>query len=316
MLKQQPHLTLDPWRNELLTDEIWQLRLQPDVVPTDPYNDATFLIKARFTRASDQHSEERVATWIEPQDIIDLGDRETWRPAGPGAFVVRWRPREAGTYQCHIEIVQDGQTVWQDQLDTLQVSGASVDHIIRVDPHDHRFFVKPDGSLYWPMAINLRSIWDVRSYKRLDTEVTPGRTVAAYERYFARLSAQGIELVEIWASSWNLALEWRDEWPGYGGLGQYHQGHAAQLEQVLESAWQHGIRVLLVIRNHGSASTRVDSEWRDNPYNLRARAMNTVNDQAPSRPPRGLVREPHEFFVIPRSLPSKTNSPLPRATIQ
>ena len=165
--------------------------------------------------------------------------------------MIRWRPQIPGSYQVQLILTQNGEEQWQREIGEVTVTGEQHDDIIRRSPDDHRFFQHANGDLFWPQSINLRSVWDTRSQKFLQTSVTPPRTVAAYDAYFQRLSHAGINLVEIWAASWSMALEWRDDWPGYGGIGQYHQGHAWLIDQVLAAAWKNNIRVLLVIRNHG-----------------------------------------------------------------
>ncbi len=75
--------------------------------------------------------------------------------------------------------------------------------------------------------------------------------------------------VEIWLASWNLGLEWRGDWPEFEGAGRYNQVSAARLDAILDAAWANRIRINLVIYNHGMASPRMDSEWKDNPYNAR-----------------------------------------------
>ena len=307
-------LTIEPWTDTLQTGTAWELHLSPDGTPVDPYNDQAWLIEATFTpvTASDANDasadpsaitinaqpETRVATWIEPQLLVDGGDREILRPAGPGRFVCRWRPTHPGTYQLNVRLHQHGTIQWEQHLGSITVHGPPSYEIIQASTTDPRFFAKNDGTFFWPRGLNVRSVWDVRTAARLKTRVTPPRTLAAYTAYIKRLAAQRVNLIEVWCASWNLALEWRDDWHGFGGVGQYHQGHAWQLDHILQTAWEHDMRVLLVVRNHGQGSTRTNTEWANNPYNK------LLQDKSGIAFPRknGLVNDVKDFFTDPKAL--------------
>ena len=171
-------------------------------------------------------------------------------------------------------------------LPSLTVSGQPWDGFVRVDHDDPRFF-SVSGKHFWPLGPNLRSLNDTRGQDRLHTIFTPDRGTLSYEAYLRRLAANGVTAVEIWMSSWNLALEWRGDWPGFYGQGRYNLENAWRLDRVLDTALALGIRVNLVINNHGQASTGNDPEWASNPYN---------------RQRGGKLSEAWEFFTAPYAL--------------
>ena len=245
--------------------ERWSLQLRPQSYPANPYDPGEFSLTLVVTRPDGRV--ERVNGFHEqPMRTNDRGDMEEVLATDRGHFTVRYRPRLPGVHHLQLQASWGGGEAQISTLPDLTVSGAAVDPYVRIDRQDPRFF-SIDGKFWWPVGPNLRSLSDPRSQENLGTKATPTRGTLAYEAYFARLAAAGVNCVEIWMSSWNLALEWRGDWPGYHGLGRYHEGHAWQLDRILDLAWAHGIRVNLTLNNHGQGSSWVDSEWENNPLN-------------------------------------------------
>ncbi len=256
---------LEPEAPRIATGARWSLHVRPQPFPTNPYDASSFALTMIVQRPDG--GEERIAGFYEqPMRSHDGGDSEVVEALGRARFTVRYRPRIPGVHHLRLEAGWDGGTPLTSALPDLLASGPPTDPYVRVDAKDPRFF-SIDGAFFWPVGPNLRSVTDPRSGEHLDTVPTPLRGTLAYDAYFARLSANGVNAVEVWLSAWNLALEWRREWPGYQGLGRYNETHAWQLDGILDSAWRHGIRVNLAVNNHGQASGWVDSEWKNNPFN-------------------------------------------------
>jgi hypothetical protein len=184
---------------------------------------------------------------------------------------VRFRPSRPGTYQVKLEAAWDGAAPQVTELPPLEVSGQPWDDYVRVDPGDPRFFSTggriDERRLYWPVGLNLHSVWDLRTRDCCRTKLTPNRIWNSYEAYLRRLAANGGNAAEIWLSSWSLILEWRRDWNGFHGTGRYSEENAERLDRVLDLARELGIRVNLVIYNHGQASTGSDHEWENSPWN-------------------------------------------------
>jgi hypothetical protein len=266
------------------TGERWTMSLLPAPFPVNPYDPEQFALDAVFT--APDGTELRVAGFArQPVRLSDRGDKEEARCAGPCRFEVRFRPRQPGRYHLRLEARWDGEhgTLVKTGLPDLEVAGAPWDGYARVDRDDPRFFAV-DGKFYWPVGLNLNSVYDTRCRDRLGTKLTPDRGTLAYLPRFKRFAAAGGNAIEIWMSSWNLALEWRGDWPGYFGVGRYNELNAARLDTILDAAWAEGIRVNLVINNHGQASPNADREWKDNPYN---------------KVQGGPFAEPYELFTSP-----------------
>ncbi|HYE04709.1 MAG TPA: hypothetical protein VEL07_04230 [Planctomycetota bacterium] len=249
------------------TGSRWSLTVAASPLPENPYDPERFRLDA-VVGEPDGRERRIPGFWHQPMRGVDRGDREQVVPDGAGRYTVRFRPRLPGRHQVRLE------ATWRDDAAThvarapapdLEVTGRAHDGIARVDAGDPRFFAV-DGAFWWPIGINLRSVGDERCRDRLGTRLTPNRGSLSYDAYFDRLAAGGVDAVEIWLCSWNLALEWRGDWPGFQGLGRYSEENAWRLDRVLDAAWARGVRVNLVVTNHGQASERTDREWDHNPY--------------------------------------------------
>lgn len=268
----------------------WELTVTPDPFPANPFDPSRFSLDAVFTHA-DGRSMRVPGFACEPMTLSDRGDRESATASGPMRFNLRWRPPFSGQWSGRLEARWDaGEPVVLD-LPPLEVTGEDHDGIVRVDAQDARFF-SVDGRWFWPIGMNLHSTFDVRSRDRLSTVLTPPRGTLAYADRFRRLAAAGGNATEIWMASWNLALEWNAAWPGYAGMGRYSQENAARMDAVLDAALTNGIRINLVINNHGQASPDNDREWKDHPWN---------------RENGGPLVDPYQLFVDERSLLAQAN---------
>jgi len=250
---------------QVATGERWSLHLRPQPYPANPYDPAEFSLTLVVT-TPDGHEERISGFHDQPMRATDRGDIEEVVADGRARFTVRYRPRVPGVHQLRLESVWHGKGQQQSSLPSLSVNGSAIDPYVRIDRGDPRFF-SIGGKFWWPIGPNLRSVTDPRSGENLGTKATPLRGTLAYEAYLARLSANGVDAIELWLSSWGLAMEWRADWPGYHGLGRYHEGHAWQLDHILDAALANGIRVNLTVNNHGQGSGWVDTEWSNSPFN-------------------------------------------------
>lgn len=249
------------------TGQRWSVSLRPAPFPSNPFDPEEFSVDAVITLPDGK--EQRLPGFLDqPMTHHDRGDRESVVPNGGDAFTVRFRPHQPGTHQIRLEARWGGAegTLITLPLPALHVAGRPWDDYVRVDAGDPRFF-SVAGELFWPRGPNLRSIYDTRGSDRMRTILTPDRGMFAYDAYLRRLAPHGVNAVEVWLSSWNLALEWRGDWPGFHGQGRYNLENAWRLDQLLDLAQSLGIRINLVLNNHGQASTNSDAEWNSNPYN-------------------------------------------------
>ncbi|NRA39567.1 MAG: hypothetical protein HRU15_15605 [Planctomycetes bacterium] len=275
---------------QLRTGERWTMQCQALPLGNNPYNSNAFQLNLLLD--GPQGTQHIAGFYKQPMRIIDGGDRDRSIANGPGHFEIRFRPQLSGTYNARLEAIwdqgQDNEIKKIIPMPQLQVSGEHWDDFIRLDENDYRYFcVGPEKKFHWPLGINIRSVTDPRGTQRTHSQITPERIVHAYQAYFERLSRAGGNSVEIWMASWNVGLEWYDQWPGFHGIGMYHEGNAERLDQILDAAFANGIRVILVINNHGQASFKADREWLYSPFNVKN---------------GGPLEEAKGIFTDPRSL--------------
>ncbi|MBA3686597.1 MAG: hypothetical protein H0W72_15345, partial [Planctomycetes bacterium] len=260
------HRLLDlGWSPEARTGERWQLACRPDPYPANPYDPASFTLEALVT-GPDGRELSIPAFHDQPMRGADRGDCEEVVADGAAGFRVRLRPRLPGSHRIRLIARWADGTQIESELPPLVVDGEPWDDYVRVDAEDRRFFRDARG-FHWPIGLNIRSLNDVRCQETLGTRLTPDRGSLAYAAYLDRLAASGADAVEIWMAAWNLGLEWRSDWRGFHGQGRYNEGNAWRLDQVLDHAWRRGVRVNLVIMNHGQGSIGNDHEWELSPYN-------------------------------------------------
>ena len=272
-----------------ITGERWSVSLRPEPFPDNPYDPDEFRLDMMVITPDGTR---QLVPGFYSDDMMasDRGDHELLRPV-TGGFQVRYRPRMPGVHRLELQATwRNGQRV-SCILPPLSVSGANWDGYVRVDRSNPHFFAV-DGKFFWPVGPNLRSVWDLRAQERMHTTITPDRGTLAYDAYLQRFAAAGANACEIWMSAWNLALEWRRDWPGFAGVGRYNQSNAWRLDHILDTAWAAGMRVNLVINNHGQASEKTDAEWDNNPYNLSA---------------GGQLRSAAELFQAPYALKGQDN---------
>ncbi|HEY0073976.1 MAG TPA: DUF5060 domain-containing protein [Abditibacteriaceae bacterium] len=98
-----------------------------------------------------------------------------------------------------------------------------------------------------------------------------------FDDWLNALGKAGGNWMRIWMSSWNCALEWsregRGEWRNgeYHGVGVYSLGNAWKLDQILDSAAQNKVYVMVCFGTYGefkSGGFFNEGQWKANPYNI------------------------------------------------
>jgi len=205
----------------------------PGDMPTDPYDPET-TPEIRFT-SPDGERLSVPAFWY--QDFTrDLAARGSphWR--------VRFTPTQVGKWT----VSSAGETR------SFNVTASQAHGFLRVDQGNPRYLAYDDGTPFFAIGLNLG--W--ASSKE--------ETLSEYERWFDALAAQGANTVRVWMAAWSFGLEWNDT-----GLGDYTErlDRAWLLDQVFELAEARGVKIILVLLNHGAFSETTNPEWADNPYN-------------------------------------------------
>ncbi len=190
-------------------------------------------------------------------------------PFGHPEFRIRFTPQKTGTY-----LLQVAGTIGDEEMELPEISVAvgkpqkPWKGFLRRDEEDDRLLAfSEDKSEFWGLGLNVRSPYDERYKAVFPFTGWENYNVNMYKRLFAKYEKAGINVVEIWMSSWWLALEWIADAPGNHGVGHMNQWRAWKLDQLLRWAKEHNIYVILAINNHGKFSQWCDPEWDRNPFN-------------------------------------------------
>jgi hypothetical protein len=280
------------------TGERWQMRFRPQPFPENPFDPAEFMVDALI--ALPDGSEVIVPAFFDqPMTSSERGDREDVLPSGGGHFCVRFRPRQPGIHHLRLRARWRGAVEQDVLLPDMSVAGKPWDDYVRVDARDPRFFSVGD-KWHWPIGVNMHAISDLRCQQMTQSKITRDRGTLSYDAYFRRFARAQCDFVEIWMAAWNVGLEWRSDWYGYRGIGRYNLANAWRLDRILDMAWANGIRVNLVVNNHGQASIDHDREWELNPFN-RANGGPFANAQMLFTDSRSLsAQDNHRRYIIGR----------------
>ena len=245
-----------------------------NVWPTEPYNPAKTKIEAVITRPDakeDGTGVERINGFYY-EDF--LYNREEWdktkclMPYGEPCFKIRYCPRVAGQHKIAIHITIDDKKAEIPEM-TFNATPAFDDYhgFVHLDPNNNQYFTYDDGTLYWGLGMNVRSPFDNRYYEVAPYSPWQDQGLSVYEKLFKTYREHGINTAEVWMCSWWLALEWINDAPGFHGVGQFNQYRAWMLDYILRLAEENGIKLILVINNHGKFGMSYDTEWKRNPFN-------------------------------------------------
>lgn len=228
---------------------------------------------------------------------VTVHEVEELVPVGAPCWKVRFTPTEPGEYTYVLRVTDEvGETATAPRRFTCTPSDEK--GFVRISPRNPSCFEFDNGEPFFPIGLNLHSSYDIR-YRRLagrGLEPTDERSFF-YERMLSNLSANGANLAEVWCSAWGYALEWLDDWYGFDGLGRYNLMNAWRLDTLLEHARRTDMRILLVYKNHGQFSDRVDPEWYKSPYNARNGGfLRSVNGVFTSR--RALKNQQRELRYL------------------
>ncbi len=239
------------------------------------------------------------------EDFVLDGKDEYAKQVALGHPQFRWRftPRQEGEHAILVAGRIGGQRI---ELPEIMIKVKPGDPnwkgFIERMPDDDRFLQYSEtGEEFWGQGLNVRSPFDTRYNDMFPFTEWEPYNLNMYKRLFEKYEEAGINVVEIWMSSWWLALEWIPDKaqpahnsehpplrpnPGCHGVGHMNQWRAWKLDKILQWAEEHNIYVILAVHNHGKFSTWCDDEWEYNPFNVRN---------------GGYLRRPDEFFSNSRA---------------
>ena len=219
-----------------------ELDLQTDLQADNPYDPNQIELKVGFIAPSGRELEVG-AFWYQAYDP------QTRQPAGKPGWKVRFTPDESGNWSAVAYAPSLG---IRSQPFSFKVTASKRSGFVRINPTNNRYLAFDNGSFFFPVGVNMG--WWEDGYD----------PVAQYGQWLDKFTQNGGNTIRVWMASWSFGIEWKDT-----GLGNYDQRQyeAWLLDQLFRLADEHGVKVILVLVNHGPFSIRANSEWEDNPYN-------------------------------------------------
>jgi len=238
--------------------------------PLDPFDPESTNIQAEVTLPNGQKEQLRAFYF---EDF--LYDPEQWdktlclSPNGNPQWKIRYCPRIEGRHMIRITARVDGREWSLPAYEFRARANNTPWHgFVRTDPVHKAYLQFADETPFWGLGVNVRSPFDRRYQQVAPYSNWQDMGLAAYDTLFPKYRQHGINVVEVWMSSWWLALEWIHDSPGFHGVGHYNQYRAWMLDHILRLAEENGIYLILVLNNHGKFGANYDTEWTRNPYNV------------------------------------------------
>jgi hypothetical protein len=194
-------------------------------------------------------------------------------PVGRPYWAFRFTPEAPGVYEFRVVASEPGGASAVTPWRKAEASVSSNRGFVRVGPDNHRLMFGGNGTLFYPVGINIHTNVDLRSEYDFDFGHLPDQGTYDYDAYFEQMTQNGINAVEIWMAAWGLAIEWNSSRQYYHGLGRYNLCNAWRLDHVLANARSKNIYVHLTLDNHTKLT---HLEWGDNPFNT-ANAFGVAN---------------------------------------
>lgn len=197
-------------------------------------------------------------------------------PAGRPEWAFRYTPLTNGEHICRIVAADNYGCATSTPVifTSVKADGPDFVRVSKIDPRRFEIASKE----FIPVGHNIRSPFDTRMDDQFPWFIRHPRGFMVYNDYFRKMAQCGENIVEIWMCQWSLGLEWSETAPEYHGLGDYNLANAWELDQVLALARNNGLRINLVLNNHGRAGLNFDAEWQNSPYNIRHGGFLPEND--------------------------------------
>ena len=183
----------------------------------------------------------------------------TWR--------VRFPLTASGTYKL-LSVTRNGKTAKADvQTGAVSVKNAAkTPGFVRVDATKTKF-VFDNGSPYYPVGNN--AAW--KNGPQADIDVL-----------FVKMGAVHENWSRVWMNHWDgKNLDWPR--PQNAPLGTLSLDAARRWDTIVNAAEKNGIYFQMTLQHHGQYSTRVNSNWNENPWNAAL--------------PGGFLKTPNAFFT-------------------
>lgn len=227
----------------------------------DPFDPAVIAVDVTFTAPSGAQSTVP-AFWFQGYRVKPGTEAfEDYEAIGDPGWRVRFAPSELGTFTYSIRATEGTGASAAPVSGALQVLASGSRGFVRRNSADPLALRFDSGDPYLPIGHNVA----------FEEPNPPGISgTGYYERLFSSFERADENWSRVWMTDFNRsALEWSaGHWSNlYNGVGRYSLASGWRMDEILESAEQHGVYIQLVLNDHGQFSTFTNPRWHENPYN-------------------------------------------------
>jgi len=271
-------------KTEVCLYEKFEISFRTPLYFSNPFDPDCIAIDGYFISPS---GKEIVVPGFFYQDFYFAGPgkngEDNLQPQGYPEWKIRFTPVEQGIYKYKIVAsINKGEETFSTSLMTFKAIPSDRHGFIQTSKKDNRYFEFDDGTFFYPIGHNIRSLNDNRYSQIFNRPLAAQDGTVNFETWLSDMKANKENFFETWMSAWHLAIEWKKGYGFYEGIGRYNLRNAWKLDWILERAEKNDIYIQLLIINHGSVSTYCDQEWQDSPYNVKN---------------GGFLNSPEEFFT-------------------
>jgi hypothetical protein len=167
--------------------------------------------------------------------------------SGDSMWQGRFAPKQTGQYSYYVQVYLNNSLNQTCSTYYFTSNSSSTDG-----------FVKANGGSYYTFLLD-----SGRRFRGIGENVTISLPGYSFEQMFDGLDSYGCNFGRVWiAGPYDEELEWSDL-----GLGVYNEQTAEDIDNMLVSARNHGIYIMLCFDNFYNISTQDEARWYDNPYN-------------------------------------------------
>ncbi|MBK9989705.1 MAG: cellulase family glycosylhydrolase [Verrucomicrobia bacterium] len=193
---------------------------------------------------------------------------------GKDRFAVRARTEDIGVYA--LGQITEGSSEARVTAkfvgpSKIKIRNPAARAAIKINPAQPSRFCFTDGQQFVPIGANLA--W------------AEGHREQFYDKAFEAFGQLGINWARVWMAHWSgQNLDWLPKEMGPSPTdGSLDLRVAALWDKIVAAAEARGVYLQLVLQHHGQVSSTVNSNWKDNPWNI-------AN-------PGGFLASPVDFFT-------------------
>lgn len=200
---------------------------------------------------------------------------ELMRPCGESYFMVRFTVKQEGDYRVEV-CYKNGKT----QCEKISVKGFKGDGYVVVSQKDKRYFEYTNGKSYFPVAVNVCyprqvPVSDNSEFGVKDEVCYMG--LRQYERWFKRLSQNGVNMARIWLGHHYFT-------PSTFDAEVFEYAQFSKIDALVELAKKYGLKLKLTFEQFrytdydGKGSQPTLSHLFNYPIKLKGEICPSVNE--------------------------------------